>query len=143
MNIRLVKDRTIKGVFLGFTLFSLLIVVLIILGLYYKSIPILEKNSLWSLLSSDVWRPFKGHFGFFPFIMGTIYVTLVAIIIAVPFSLFTSIYLSEYAHKRIKQVLNPLVDLLSGIPPVVYGVWGVLVVVPFIQDKLAPHFIDY
>lgn len=143
MNIRLVKDKTIKGVFLGLTLFSLFIVVLIILGLYYKSTPILEKNSLWSMLSSDVWRPFKGKFGFFPFIMGTLYVTLVAIVIAVPLSLFTSIYLSEYAHKRVKQILNPMVDLLSGIPPVVYGVWGVLVVVPFIQDTLAPHFIDY
>jgi phosphate transport system permease protein len=143
MNVRLAKDKTIKGVFLTLTLFSLFIVVLIILGLYHKSAPILEKNSLWSLLSSDVWRPFKGKFGFFPFIMGTLYVTLVAIVIALPLSLFTSIYLSEYAHKRVKQVLNPLVDLLSGIPPVVYGVWGVLVVVPFIQDKLAPHFIDY
>jgi phosphate transport system permease protein len=143
MNVRLAKDKTIKGVFLALTLFSLFIVVLIICGLYHKSAPILEKNSLWSLLSSDVWRPFKGKFGFFPFIMGTLYVTLVAIVIALPLSLFTSIYLSEYAHKRVKQILNPMVDLLSGIPPVVYGVWGVLVVVPFIQDKLAPHFIDY
>jgi phosphate transport system permease protein len=143
MNIRLAKDKTINGVFLTLTLFSLFIVVLIIWGLYHKSAPILEKNSLWSLLSSDEWRPFKGKFGFFPFIMGTLYVTLVAIVIALPLSLFTSIYLSEYAHKRVKQILNPLVDLLSGIPPVVYGVWGVLVVVPFIQDKLAPHFIDY
>jgi phosphate transport system permease protein len=143
MNIRLAKDRTIKGVFLGLTLFSLLIVVLIIWGLYHKSAPILEEHSLWEMLSSDVWRPFKGKFGFFPFIIGTLYVTLVAIVIAVPLSLFTTIYLSEYAHKRVRQILNPLVDLLSGIPPVVYGVWGVLVVVPFIQDKLAPHFIDY
>jgi phosphate transport system permease protein len=143
MNVRLAKDKTIKGVFLALTLFSLFIVVLIIWGLYHKSAPILEKNSLWSLLSSDVWRPFKGKFGFFPFIMGTLYVTLVAIVIALPLSLFTSIYLSEYAHKRVKQILNPMVDLLSGIPPVVYGVWGVLVVVPFIQDKLAPHFVDY
>jgi phosphate transport system permease protein len=143
MNVRLAKDKTIKGVFLALTLFSLFIVVLIIWGLYHKSAPILEKNSLWSLLSSDVWRPFKGKFGFFPFIMGTLYVTLVAIVIALPLSLFTSIYLSEYAHKRVKQILNPMVDLLSGIPPVVYGVWGVLVVVPFIQNKLAPHFVDY
>lgn len=143
MNIRLAKDKTIKGIFLGLTLFSLFIVLLIIWGLYHKSVPILEKNSLWDMLSSDVWRPFKGKFGFFPFIMGTLYVTLVAIVIAVPLSLFTTIYLSEYAHKRVKQILNPMIDLLSGIPPVVYGVWGVLVVVPFIQDKLAPHFIDY
>jgi len=143
MNLRLAKDKTIKGVFLTLTLLSLFIVVLIIVGLYHKSGPILEKNSLWSMLSSDVWRPFKGKFGFLPFIMGTLYVTLVAIVIALPLSLFTSIYLSEYAHKRVKQILNPLVDLLSGIPPVVYGVWGVLVVVPFIQDHLAPHFIDY
>ncbi|HRG38695.1 MAG TPA: phosphate ABC transporter permease subunit PstC [Bacteroidia bacterium] len=143
MSTRLAKDKTIKGVFLTLTLLSLFVVVLIIVGLYYKSAPILEKNSLWDMLSSDVWRPFKGKFGFLPFITGTLYVTLVAIVIALPLSLFTSIYLSEYAHKRVKQILNPLVDLLSGIPPVVYGVWGVLVVVPFIQDTLAPHFIDY
>ena len=140
---RLAKDKAIKGVFLTFTLLSLLVVVLIIAGLYYKSMPILEKNSLWSLLSSDVWRPFKGKFGFLPFIAGTLYVTFVAILIALPLSLFTGIYLSEYAHKRVKQILNPLVDLLSGIPPVIYGVWGVLVVVPFIQDHIAPYFVEY
>ncbi len=143
MHIRLIKDKTIHTLSLAITIISLLVVGLIGTGLYCKSIPILEQNSVVELLSSDIWRPLKGKFGFFPFIIGTLSTTAVAIVIALPFSLFASIYLSEYAHKRITRLLNPLINLLAGIPPVVYGVWGVLVVIPFIQKFIAPHFVEY
>ncbi|HTC01146.1 MAG TPA: phosphate ABC transporter permease subunit PstC, partial [Ferruginibacter sp.] len=63
--------------------------------------------------------------------------------IALPLSLLCAIYISEYASHRIKQILVPLIDLLSGIPPVVYGVWGVLTIVPYISDHLAPHFVEF
>lgn len=117
-----------------------LLVLLIAGGLIFKSWPILTLKPVSDLLFSSTWQPLKGEFGFFPFIMGTLWVTGVAVIIAVPISLFTAIYLSEYAGRRVRAVMGPLIDLLAGIPSVVYGVWGVLLIVPFVQDHVAPFF---
>jgi phosphate transport system permease protein len=75
--------------------------------------------------------------------MGTLWVTVISIVIALPLSLLTAIYLSEYAPIRIRKLVLPLIELLSGIPPVLFGVWGVLVIVPIIQDYLAPHFVEF
>ncbi|MCW3083918.1 MAG: phosphate transporter permease subunit PstC [Bacteroidetes bacterium] len=143
MNIRIVKDKAVKNIFLLLTVSSVLLVVLIFIGLYYKSVPILHSTSLSHLLFSSEWKPSKAQFGFAAFIAGTLWVTLIAIVIALPLSLLCAIYLSQYAPRRLTRFLNPLIDLLSGIPPVVYGVWGVLVVVPFIQEHVAPHFVEY
>jgi phosphate transport system permease protein len=129
--------------FLTISLCSMLTVLLIGLGLYLKSRPILEHSSILHLLSSDDWKPFKNRFGFRTYIVGSLVVTAIAIVIALPLSLFTAIFLSEYIPRRLKQALVPAIDLLSGIPPVIYGVWGVLTIVPFIADKLAPHFVEF
>lgn len=142
-SFRIIKDRVARNIMLGLTIFSLALAVIIGVGLYLKSTPILEQYSLWSLLSGDTWRPFKGQFGFLPFIMGTLWVTGISILLALPLCLLTSIYLSEYAHPYVKRIVFPMVDILAGIPPVVYGVWGILVVVPFISDKVSPHFVEY
>lgn len=142
-NIRLLKDRFVSNFFLTLTLFSISTMVVIGLGLFYKSLPILHSNSLSNLLFSSEWKPFKEAFGFYPFIIGTFWVTGIAIIIALPLSMLTAIYLSEYANIRVRKLVLPLIELLSGIPPVLYGVWGVLVIVPLIQDKIAPHFVAF
>ncbi len=125
------------------TLASVFLAILVGWGLYYKSLPLLEENSVWDLLSSSVWKPSKGEFGFFAFIMGTLWVTGIAIVIALPLCLLCAIFISEYAHPRLRKIVVPVVDLLSGIPPVVFGVWGVLFVVPLIEDYIAPVFVDY
>jgi len=140
---RLLKDKIYAKLMLVLTLASVSLLIIIGIGLYYRSIPVLNNSSWGQLLSSSVWKPMKGLFGFYPFIMGTLWVTGIAIIIALPLCLLTSFYLSEYAHTRIKRVLIPFVNLLSGIPPVIFGVWGVLFIVPFIQTSIAPHFVDY
>lgn len=142
-NIRLLKDRFLSKAFLTLTILSISTVVLMGLGLFYKSLPILHSSSLWNLLFSSEWKPFKEAFGFYPFIVGTFWVTGIAIIIALPLSMLTAIYLSEYANIRVRKLVLPLIELLSGIPPVLFGVWGVLVIVPLIQDKIAPHFIAF
>lgn len=143
INIRLLKDAIFSKVFFTLTLLSILTVILLGLGLYYKSIPILESSTLSQLLFSSEWKPFKEAFGFYPFIMGTLWVTAISIVIALPLSLLTAIYLSEYAHFRVRKLVLPLIELLSGIPPVLFGVWGVLVIVPLIQDYIAPHFVEF
>jgi phosphate transport system permease protein len=137
---RFIKDWIASKVMLFLTIFSGLIVFFIAIGLYQKSRPILAIKSLGELLFSTSWHPLRGEFGFFPFIIGTFWVTGVAVIIAIPFSLLTAIYLSEYAPRYIREWTKPLIDLLAGIPSVIYGVWGILIIVPLIKDYIAPLF---
>lgn len=117
-----------------------LIVIAMAAGLLIKSWPILKTRSLGDLLFSSNWSPMRGEFGFLPFIMGSIWVTGTAIVIAVPLCLLTGIYLAEYAPRIVREWSRPLIDVLAGIPSVVYGVWGVLVVVPWIKNTVAPLF---
>ena len=116
------------------------LVLLMLFGLLQKSRAILALKSFSGLLFGSGWHPLKGEFGFLPFLMGTIWVTLVAMVLAVPISLLTAVYLSEYAPKFIREFTKPVIDLLAGIPSVVYGVWGVLMIVPFVGKVLAPLF---
>jgi phosphate transport system permease protein len=132
------KDRLAKRLMGLLTLAVVLLVPLIAIALLLRARPILAAKPLGELLFSTTWRPMKGAFGFYPFIMGTLWVTAVAMIIAVPPSLLTAIYLAEYAPPRLRTVVNPLIDLLAGIPSVVYGVWGTLTIVPFVGKHIAP-----
>lgn len=140
MNKRLLKDKLAGRFMLLLTIFSGLIVFVIAIGLYQRSRPILAIKSLSELLFSTSWHPLRKEFGFFPFIMGSLWVTGVAVVIAIPLCLLTAIFLSEYAPRWIREWTKPLIDLLAGIPSVVYGVWGVLVIVPLIKDHIAPFF---
>lgn len=124
---------------LAATVFAAFLIVFIVIGLVQRSLPILEQKSLVELIFSSSWRPLREEFGFFPFIMGTVWVTGTAMIIAVPLCLLTSIYLAEYMHIRIRTAVKPLIDLLAGIPSVVYGLWGILVVIPVVKI-IAPFF---
>lgn len=128
---------------LGIAIFIILFLILICLSLFFKALPIMREKNLWVLLTSSDWKPFKGDFGFLPFILSTCYVSLIAIIIALPLSLLTSIYLNSYASAKARRLFEPVVDLLSGIPPVIYGVWGTLTIVPLIADKIAPKFVEF
>jgi phosphate transport system permease protein len=142
-KIRLMKDKLARHSMLGLTIFCLLLLFIIGAGLLIKSLPILHEKSIFSLLTTSSWKPFKGDFGFLTFIVSTLYVTSLAILIALPLALLSSIYLSEYASERIRRFFSPVIDLLAGIPPVIYGVWGTLTIVPLIADKIAPHFVDF
>ncbi len=122
------------------TILACSLIVLIVVGLTIRSAPILFSRPLSELLFSTEWKPFKGQFGFAPFIVGTFAVTGVAVVIAVPLCLLTAIYLSEYASSRVTRFVNPFIDVLSGIPSIIFGVWGILLVVPFISKYIAPLF---
>ena len=143
IKFRLIKDRLSGSLFFLLSLVFVLIVLLIAGGLYYKSAPLLHNSSIGRLLFSNEWKPFKKEFGFLSYIIGSLAVTFIAIIIALPLSLLAAVYLSEFAPLRLRKLLSPLIDLLAGIPPVIYGVWGTLFIVPFIQEKLAPHFVAF
>ncbi len=140
MDKRLLKDRLAGKFMLLLTIFSGSIVFVMAIGLYQRSRPILSIKSLSELLFSSSWYPSKKEFGFFPFITGSLWVTGTAVVIAIPLCLLTAIFLSEYAPRYVREYTKPLIDLLAGIPSVVYGVWGVLVIVPLIKDYITPFF---
>jgi phosphate transport system permease protein len=128
---------------LGLAIFAMLFLLVIGISLFLKALPIMREKNLWVLLSSGNWKPFKGEYGFLPYILSTIYVSLLAIAIALPLSLLTSIYLNTYASKNVRQFFQPFIDVLSGIPSVIYGVWGTLTIVPLIANKIAPRFVEF
>src|ERR1035437_3023511 len=143
MGNRIIKNKIAGGIMFTITVASILLVVLIGLGLYLKSVPIFQHYSFWHLISSSEWKPGNGKFGFLPFIAGTLWITFIAVILALPIALLTALFLTEYSKSYVKKWVFTALDILAGIPSVVYGVWGILFVVPWISDKLAPQFVEY
>jgi phosphate transport system permease protein len=134
MKWRRIKDKVVGRSMLLAIAFANSIAFLIGLGLFIKSRPILVKESVLHLLFSSTWAPLRGEFGFFPFIVGTIEVTVIAMVLTVPVCLLSAIYLSEYAHRHVRGLIRLVVDIMAGIPSVIYGLWGIIVVVPFVRS---------
>jgi phosphate transport system permease protein len=137
---RLFKDALARRAMSALSVLPMLLVLLVVLGLFLKSKAILGVQPLSRLLFGSSWHPLKGEFGLFPFISGTVWVTVTALVLAVPVSILTAIYLSEFAPRVIRESARPMIDLLAGLPSVVFGVWGVILVVPFVGNVLAPLF---
>jgi phosphate transport system permease protein len=131
-------DQTVRKSFLVITLLPLFLIVLVTIALVIRSWPILIAYPIKDLLLGNIWRPDKGLFGFFPYIIATFWVTTVGVLLATPPCILVSIYLSEYAHSFTRTLAKPILDLLAAIPPVVYGVWGLVAIVPFVDKVLAP-----
>lgn len=132
------QDSNAQRIFFTITVFPVALILIITIALFIRAMPILREYPLTDLLLGEIWRLNKGQFGFLPFILGTVWVTTVGVILSVPACLLVSIYLAEYAHARTRSIAKPILDLLAAIPPVVYGVWGLLTIVPFVDDTLAP-----
>lgn len=118
------KDRGPELATAPFAFFPIALTAVIFLALLIKSWPLLSLKSLSSLIFSTTWLPSRGHFGLWPFVLGTLWVTITAFLLAVPVSILTSLYLSEYAPARVRRVFQPVLDLLAGLPSVIYGMWG-------------------
>ncbi|MCF8364139.1 MAG: phosphate ABC transporter permease subunit PstC [Bacteroidales bacterium] len=113
---------------------------ILVAGMLYKSLLLIEAQPLTELLFSKTWKPMAGRFGFYTFIISSVWVTILALLIAGPICLLTAIHLTQYAKRWVLRVMHPIIDILAGIPSVIYGVWGILVVVPFIGNYLGPFF---
>ena len=131
-------NRAAQRTFFIITFVPVVLIIIVATALVVRAYPILNSYSFSELLFGDIWRPNNGQFGFRPFILGTLWVTTVGVLLAVPPCLLVSVYLAEYAHNRTRAIAKPVLDVLSAIPPVVYGVWGLLAIVPFVDDVLAP-----
>ncbi|MBM3294724.1 MAG: phosphate ABC transporter permease subunit PstC [Candidatus Aminicenantes bacterium] len=136
---RLLRDALARRSMFLLTAAPPVLVVLIFLALAGKSRAVLAVNSFADVLFGASWHPFQGAFGLLPFLAGTLWVTLAAMALAVPVSLLAAVYLSEYAARKVRAATRPVVDFLAGIPSVVFGVWGTLMIVPFVR-VLAPLF---
>ncbi len=133
-------DTTARYAMLIPTIVVSLLVVIVAGVLFLRSEQIISLVPLTELLLSSSWKPLAGDFGFNPFIMGTIWVTALAMAIAIPISVLSAIYLSEYAHPKVRSTVQPALDLLAGIPAVVFGLFGIIAIVPLVRDQLAPLF---
>ncbi len=137
---RLRKEFVASRIISLSSIFPLFLIFFMLFGLLFKSKPLLLSHSLVKIVFSSNWAPLKGQFGLWPFIMGTIWVTAIALILVAPVSLLVAIFLSEYARPAVRELARPMIDLLAGLPSVIYGVWGILIIVPFVGRILAPLF---
>lgn len=115
---------------------SIVAVFLICLFLFVNGIPAIGKIGIFDFLLGTKWAPSNNppSFGIFPMILGSIYVTAGAIVIGVPIGILTSVFMAKYCPQRIYKVLKPATELLAGIPSVVYGFFGLVVIVPVIRS---------
>ena len=129
-------ERLIKYALFFMALSAISGLVLITVFIFKEGLPFIGEVGLWQFIASSNWAPTEGHFGIFPMIVGSLLVTVLAMVIGVPFGLACAIFLSEFCPRRVVFLLKPVVELLAGIPSVVYGFMGVVYLVPLIRDCL-------
>ena len=134
------KEGVMQGVFTLCACVSILAVALICIFLFANGVPTLFKIGPLKFLLGTTWKPGNDIFGILPMILGSIYVTAGAILVGVPIGLLTAIYMSKFASPRINKVMLPAVQLLAGIPSVVYGFFGMIVLVPAVQAMVKSPF---
>lgn len=133
---RQLKEKIIKYILFLFALVSVLVLALIVFSLFREGLPIFNKVSLYDFLFGLEWYPTSDPplFGIFPLIVGSFVVTLISTLIAVPLGVLSAIYIAEIAPASIKEILKSVIELLAGIPSVVLGFFGMVVVAPWLQE---------
>ena len=127
------RERGMQAVFLLCACFSMAAVLLICLFLFTNGIPAMREIGVLRFLTGMEWRPSQDIYGIFPMIVGSLYVTAGAILTGVPVGLLTAVFLVKYCPKKLYAVLKPAIQLLAGIPSIIYGFFGLMVLVPAIQ----------
>ena len=128
------KESFMRGVFFIAACASVLAVALICIFLFANGFPAMKEIGFGKFLSGTLWRPKNNIFGILPMIVGSLYVTAGAIIFGVPIGILTSVYMAHYCPKQIYRPLKMATELLAGIPSVVYGFFGLVVLVPWIRN---------
>ncbi len=123
-------ERFLKRIFMLCALTSIIAVVLIFVFVALRGAPIFADQGVAKVLFSMDWEPLKGKFGMLPFIIGSFVVTIGALVLGAPLAVGTAIYLSEIAQERVRKFVRPSVELLAGIPSVIYGFFGIVILVP-------------
>lgn len=127
------KEKLMHGVFLISACISVIAVIAICVFLFVNGVPAITEIGIIDFLFGESWKPNEGKFGIFPMIVGSIYVTAGAIIIGVPIGLLCAIYMAKFCPPGLYRILKPAVELMAGIPSIVYGFFGLMVIVPVMQ----------
>lgn len=128
------SEKIMHVVFLLAACASILAVILICAFLFVNGIPTIGKIGLGKFVLGKIWMPKSGIFGIFPMIIGSIYVTAGAILVGVPVGILAAIYMAKFCNEKVYKIVKPAVDLLAGIPSVVYGFFGMVVLVPTFRN---------
>ena len=129
-----IKETVAKVLFTAAAGISILAVALICIFLFASGVPAIGEIGVLDFLGGTTWRPAADQYGILPMIIGSVYATIGALIIGIPIGLFAAVYLSRFASPRVKRILTPGVELLAGIPSVIYGFFGLVVLVPLIRE---------
>ncbi len=128
------REPLMRLVFLLSACASIAAVILICVFLFGSSIPAIREIGIVNFLFGKVWKPSSGKYGILPMILGSVYVTGGALVLGVPIGILTAIFLARFCPKGLYRVVKPAVDLLAGIPSVVYGFFALMVIVPMIRE---------
>ncbi len=131
-----IKEKTFEMIFLASAGISILCVIIITAYVFMKGAPAIFKIGVWSFLTGQEWQPGADIFGILPMIVASVLATLGATIAGVLIGIFTAVFLAEIAPKSVTRIFRPAIELLSGIPSVVFGFFGLMVVVPIISKYL-------
>ena len=127
------KETGMKVVFIIAACTSIAAVILICLFLFVNGIPAIGKIGIFDFLLGSTWRPSNGLYGILPFILGSLYVTAGAIIIGVPIGVLAAVFMARFCPRSLYRVLKPSINLMAGIPSIVYGFFGMVIIVPAIR----------
>ena len=129
-----IKEPLMHFVFFLAACASICAVALICVFLFANGVPAIQKVCIFDFLLGSKWRPGNDIYGILPMIVGSLYVTAGAILFGVPIGILSAVYMARFCPKKIYRLLKPAVELLAGIPSVVYGFFGLVVLVPFVRD---------
>ena len=139
------REKVMRGVFLFSAVFSILALVTITVFLFVSGIPFMAKTGIKEFLLGSDWSPLSDSpsYGVFPMIVATFYVTALSVVIGIGIGLLTAIALYKFCPKRLVSPIRQMINLLSGIPSVIFGLFGMTVIVPFVRDYLSPTGVGY
>lgn len=129
------KEKVAQAVFLMTACLSVIAVILICIFLFASGFPAIQKIGFLNFLTGTVWRPANNQFGIFPMIIGSIYVMTGGLILGVPVGILSAVFLSSFCPEKYYKLLRRSVNLMAGIPSVVYGFFGLVVLVPFVRNN--------
>lgn len=133
-NTQALREKAMEIVFLAAACMSVLCVALICVFLFANGLPAMKEIGFADFLLGRTWKPGSGIYGIFPMIVGSVYVTGGALVLGVPVALLTAVYLAYFCPERLYRFVKPAIELLAGIPSVVYGFFGIVVLVPMVRD---------
>lgn len=134
MKKQLIKEKLMQMIFLLTACVSILAVALICIFLFSSGVPAIVQIGLQNFLLGTKWKPLAGLFGILPMIVGSVCVTAGALLIGVPIGVLCAVFMAHLCPKKLYRVLKPALDLLAGIPSIVYGFFGLVVLVPIVQN---------